>query len=150
MTELPTRPLASIVPNAQEKVLPKPKWHFGIRSRSPPMEVMLEIYKSLDSLGMEWKKKPTINWPDIGLRPDGTGYSVEVEQILEEYTRHGDGKEYRMGRSRPDKKAETAEEKLAQGLFVVETRHRYGNVMVSLLEWKRADGRYEWIYNCTV
>lgn len=33
------------------------KWHFGIRSRSPPMEVMLEIYRTLKSLGMEWKKK---------------------------------------------------------------------------------------------
>ncbi|TIB34548.1 hypothetical protein E3P84_01761 [Wallemia ichthyophaga] len=33
------------------------KWHFGIRSRSPPMEVMLEIYRTLKSLGMEWKTK---------------------------------------------------------------------------------------------
>lgn len=35
----------------------KPRWHFGIRSRSPPMEVMLEIYRTLQSLGMEWRKK---------------------------------------------------------------------------------------------
>ncbi|THU88241.1 Pkinase-domain-containing protein [Dendrothele bispora CBS 962.96] len=33
------------------------KWHFGIRSRSPPMEIMLEIYKTLKVLGMEWKEK---------------------------------------------------------------------------------------------
>ncbi|KAG8905331.1 Protein kinase [Tulasnella sp. 403] len=35
----------------------QPRWHFGIRSRSPPMEVMLEIYQTLKALGMEWKGK---------------------------------------------------------------------------------------------
>ena len=130
MIELPTRPLAVIAPNAQEKVLPKPKWHFGIRSRSPPMEVMLEIYKSLDQLGMEWKKKKDIVWPDIGTRPENSAYSSEVEQILDVYTEQT-GNEYIMGRARPDKKVEQNQEKTAQNLFLVETRHRYGNVMVS-------------------
>ncbi|KAJ7054029.1 snf 1 [Mycena amicta] len=36
------------------------RWHFGIRSRSAPMEVMLEIYKTLHSMGMEWKKKSNL------------------------------------------------------------------------------------------
>ncbi|KAF7307505.1 Non-specific serine/threonine protein kinase [Mycena indigotica] len=36
------------------------RWHFGIRSRSAPMEVMLEIYKTLQSMGMEWKKKTNL------------------------------------------------------------------------------------------
>ncbi|CAG8577789.1 7384_t:CDS:10 [Paraglomus brasilianum] len=31
------------------------KWHFGIRSRNPPLEVMLEIYRALKNLGMDWK-----------------------------------------------------------------------------------------------
>ncbi|KAG8996104.1 Protein kinase [Tulasnella sp. JGI-2019a] len=35
----------------------QPRWHFGIRSRSPPMEVMLEIYQTLKALGMQWKEK---------------------------------------------------------------------------------------------
>lgn len=35
------------------------RWHFGIRSRSPPMEVMSAIYASLKALGMEWKEKTT-------------------------------------------------------------------------------------------
>ncbi|EJU00526.1 Pkinase-domain-containing protein [Dacryopinax primogenitus] len=35
----------------------KPKWHFGIRSRSPPGEVMLEIYGTLQALGMQWKSR---------------------------------------------------------------------------------------------
>ncbi|KAF8971933.1 kinase-like domain-containing protein [Flammula alnicola] len=38
----------------------KTKWHFGIRSRSPPMEVMLEIYRTLRILGMEWKEKKNL------------------------------------------------------------------------------------------
>lgn len=31
------------------------RWHFGIRSRSEPMEVMLEIYRTLKALKMEWR-----------------------------------------------------------------------------------------------
>ncbi|ORE06714.1 Pkinase-domain-containing protein [Rhizopus microsporus var. microsporus] len=31
------------------------KWHFGIRSRCPAWEVMLEIYRSLQNVGMEWR-----------------------------------------------------------------------------------------------
>ncbi|KAJ4474233.1 snf 1 [Lentinula aciculospora] len=36
------------------------KWHFGIRSRNPPMEIVLEIYKTLKVLGMEWLEKKTL------------------------------------------------------------------------------------------
>lgn len=36
------------------------KWHFGIRSRSPPMEVMLELYNTLKALGWEWREKPNL------------------------------------------------------------------------------------------
>ncbi|KAF8814022.1 snf 1 [Phlegmacium glaucopus] len=45
---------------AKEKKHHKTKWHFGIRSRSPPMEVMLEIYRTLKTLGMEWKEKKNL------------------------------------------------------------------------------------------
>lgn len=41
----------------KEKKQHRTRWHFGIRSRSPPMEVMSAIYASLKSLGMEWKEK---------------------------------------------------------------------------------------------
>ncbi|KAL9937883.1 hypothetical protein V8E36_003428 [Tilletia maclaganii] len=37
---------------------PRAKWHFGIRSRSPPMEIMLELYRTLQRLNMEWRVKP--------------------------------------------------------------------------------------------
>lgn len=34
---------------------PRPqRWHFGIRSRSSPIEVMLEIYRALREMGAEW------------------------------------------------------------------------------------------------
>ncbi|KAJ3236046.1 protein kinase, AMP-activated, alpha 2 catalytic subunit [Chytriomyces hyalinus] len=33
----------------------KSKWHFGIRSRSPPFDIMLEIYRALQNCGMLWK-----------------------------------------------------------------------------------------------
>jgi carbon catabolite-derepressing protein kinase len=57
------RPPAATVSPARERGKPpyhghrRMKWHFGIRSQSPPMEVMLEIYRTLHALGMEWKEK---------------------------------------------------------------------------------------------
>ncbi|KAI9306879.1 kinase-like domain-containing protein [Cunninghamella echinulata] len=35
------------------------KWHFGIRSKCPAWEVMLEIYRSLKNVGMEWRSIDT-------------------------------------------------------------------------------------------
>lgn len=32
-------------------------WHFGIRSRSRPMEIMLELYRTMQALNMEWSPK---------------------------------------------------------------------------------------------
>lgn len=32
-------------------------WHFGIRSMSPPMEVIHELYRSMQRLGIEWREK---------------------------------------------------------------------------------------------
>ncbi|CED85333.1 pkinase-domain-containing protein [Phaffia rhodozyma] len=89
----------------------KPRWHFGIRSRSPPMEVMLEIYRTLKSLGMEWRKKPPAPdslSPNNGESPAGVGA-------------HGRAK-----------KDYAAEEKYLQGLFFVETRCRVRDVVVRM------------------
>ncbi|RCH77609.1 protein kinase, AMP-activated, alpha 2 catalytic subunit, partial [Rhizopus stolonifer] len=38
----------------QKKPKSKSRWHFGIRSKCPAWEVMLEIYRSLQNVGMEW------------------------------------------------------------------------------------------------
>ena len=87
----------------------KPRWHFGIRSRSPPMEVMLEIYRTLKALGMEWRMKTDL--------PDGTG---------------ADGKD--NGESAKGKKEEQE-----RGLFFVETRCRVRDVVVSLVSLALSD-----------
>lgn len=43
---------------ATSRTKPKaPKWICGIRSSSPPMDIMLEVYTSLKLLGAEWKEK---------------------------------------------------------------------------------------------
>lgn len=38
----------------------RPRWHYGIRSRSKPMEIMLELYRTMQALGMEWCAKPPL------------------------------------------------------------------------------------------
>ncbi|KAJ1943444.1 Protein kinase [Kickxella alabastrina] len=35
--------------------LTRTRWHFGIRSRSPPADVMAEVYRALQQLNMTWK-----------------------------------------------------------------------------------------------
>lgn len=41
----------------KKREIKPPRWHFGIRSSSPPMEVMLELYRTLEALGIEWREK---------------------------------------------------------------------------------------------
>ncbi|KAG5438258.1 hypothetical protein PCANB_003109 [Pneumocystis canis] len=43
-----------LVPTNIEKKKRSIRWHFGIRSRSSPLEIMTEIYKVLKDLGAEW------------------------------------------------------------------------------------------------
>ncbi|KAJ3389705.1 Protein kinase [Lobulomyces angularis] len=43
------------IPPNQKKSKNKSKWHFGIRSRSPPLDIMLELYRALQNIGMQWK-----------------------------------------------------------------------------------------------
>ncbi|KAJ1673525.1 Protein kinase, partial [Spiromyces aspiralis] len=51
---------AAKLPQRQASVLKKkprtrPRWHFGIRSRSPPADVMAEVFRALKQIGMQWK-----------------------------------------------------------------------------------------------
>ncbi|WVQ76610.1 hypothetical protein IAR50_006283 [Cryptococcus sp. DSM 104548] len=124
-----------------DKSMSKPKWHFGIRSRSPPMEVMLEIYRTLNILGMQWRKKE-VPLPDIGGAPPG-GYTEEVEAVLEELRERNGGERPMMGKKPPIKKDAMAQEKAAQVLYHVETRARYGDVMVRMdLQLYRVDDQH--------
>ncbi|KAF9055663.1 kinase-like domain-containing protein [Panaeolus papilionaceus] len=96
---------------AREKKQGKTKWHFGIRSRSPPMEVMLEIYKTLRTLGMEWKEKKNLGGLG-GLKARGarSGAAVERNRELD-------------GTGEVDLKA-------ASSIYFVETRARVQDVVV--------------------
>lgn len=89
------------------------KWHFGIRSRSPPMEVMLEIYRTLKALGMEWREKK-----DLG----GLGGVGRRER--ERRGRHG------IERAREYDGAGYVDLKKAASIYFVETRARVQDVVV--------------------
>ncbi|WVR04282.1 hypothetical protein IAU60_001282 [Kwoniella sp. DSM 27419] len=125
-----------------DKSMLKPKWHYGIRSRSPPMEVMLEIYKTLNVLNMQWRRKEEIPLPDIGGAPPG-GYSEEVEAALDQWAEEHDGLRPEFGMRAPTKKEIVAQEKAAMSLYHVETRARYGDVMVRMdLQLYRVDEQH--------
>ncbi|KAJ1653588.1 Protein kinase [Dispira simplex] len=69
-----------------------PRWHFGIRSRNPPREIMEEIYKTLRALGIQWKPfdawhvrcryiypdTPPTDRPQPCLNPHSTGYVPDL------------------------------------------------------------------------
>ncbi|KAF8212510.1 Pkinase-domain-containing protein [Mycena galopus ATCC 62051] len=78
------------------------RWHFGIRSRSSPMEVMLEIYKTLLSMRMEWKEKKNLGC--LGKTPTGRD-------------------DYSDERSDDNMRA-------AAGIFFIETRARVQDIVV--------------------
>ena len=100
-------------PVIKEKKQHRTKWHFGIRSRSPPMEVMLEIYRTLKALGMEWKEKRNLGGlggqRGLGQR-NGGGGGIERARDLD-------------GGGNVDLKA-------ASGIYFVETRARVQDVVV--------------------
>ncbi|EMD32615.1 hypothetical protein CERSUDRAFT_118650 [Gelatoporia subvermispora B] len=92
----------------KEKKQHRTKWHFGIRSRSPPMEVMLEIYRTLKTLGMEWKEKK-----DLG----GLGGLRKDKRAKIERAREYDGSGY-------------VDLRAASSIYFVETRARVQDVVV--------------------
>jgi carbon catabolite-derepressing protein kinase len=86
----------------------KMKWHFGIRSRSPPMEVMLEIYRTLAVLGMEWKEKKNLG--GLGGIKGKQGGKIERNAAAD-----GD---------------EPVDLKAASNIYFVETRARVRDVVI--------------------
>ncbi|ORX94238.1 Pkinase-domain-containing protein [Basidiobolus meristosporus CBS 931.73] len=58
---------------------PRSRWHFGIRSRSPPLEVMFEIYQALKKLGMQWKTLDPFNVRCQYLYPDGHMVKIDLQ-----------------------------------------------------------------------
>ncbi|GAA6060387.1 hypothetical protein JCM10212_004640 [Sporobolomyces blumeae] len=106
-------------PSSSSKRL-RQRWHFGIRSRSEPMEVMLEIYRTLKTLKMEWKAKP---------RDDD-----EVDGGEEGEERRRERERERADESEKQRRRREEEERVkkAQELYFVETRCRMDDVMVRM------------------
>lgn len=101
----------------KEKKQHRTKWHFGIRSRSPPMEVMLEIYRTLKTLGMEWKEKKNLGGLG-GITAAGKEEDGRIERAEE-----------LDGAGHVDLKA-------AAGIYFVETRARVQDVVVSHISFE--------------
>ncbi|KAI0050235.1 snf 1 [Auriscalpium vulgare] len=99
-------------PVVKEKKQHRTKWHFGIRSRSPPMEVMLEIYRTLKTLGMEWKEKSHLGGLGSGVPRRRNGHHSGKIERAKEY----DG--------------EYVDLKAASTIYFVETRIRVQDVVV--------------------
>jgi len=95
------------------------KWHFGIRSRSPPMEVMLEIYRTLKALGMEWKEKKNLG---------GLG-NLRAKGLIGGY---GRGERYTIDRNADMDGPGEVDLKAASSVYFVETRARVQDIVVCL------------------
>lgn len=103
--------------SGKEKKSRKLKWHFGIRSRSPRLDVMLEIYRTLHSLGMEWKEKKSLG----GL--GGIWTPTEIEGLKIDRRTDLDGESRGEG---------TVDLKAASSIYFVETRCRTDDIVVCL------------------
>eukprot|EP00834_Sanchytrium_tribonematis_P003068 NODE_109_length_18665_cov_0.924486.p10 type:complete len:272 gc:universal NODE_109_length_18665_cov_0.924486:4735-5550(+) len=83
--------LSSSVPTSMS--FPKPstaksKWHVGIRSRSSPLQILYEIYKSISKLPMKWKSLDPFSlrvlyiYHDLEIKLDLQLYSVDTNYYL--------------------------------------------------------------------
>ncbi|BGP36969.1 Protein kinase [Rhodotorula kratochvilovae] len=110
----PAAVAAAPTPSSTAKRL-RQRWHFGIRSRSEPMEVMLEIYRTLKALKMEWRVR----------REDEDGEGEKEKKEREE----GRAEESEKRRRRREEEERI---KKAHELYFVETRCRMDDVMVRM------------------
>lgn len=103
------------------------RWHFGIRSRSEPMEVMLEIYRTLKALKMEWRvRREGGEEGEAGAPcPGGAGGGAGGEGKKEEKEGRPEESEKRRRRREEEERIKKAHE-----LYFVETRCRMDDVMV--------------------
>lgn len=112
------------VPSAKKEKQHRTRWHFGIRSRSPPMEVMSAIYASLKALGMEWKAKKDLGGlcafhPKAKTNESNNGgYAGAARKVERKPEWDGAG-----GQARIDLRA-------ASSIYFVETRARQDDVVV--------------------
>ncbi|KAJ2159167.1 Protein kinase [Coemansia sp. RSA 552] len=55
------------------------RWHFGIRSRSPPADVMAEVYRALRQLRMTWKHFNPYHLRARYVRADGSDVKIDLQ-----------------------------------------------------------------------
>ncbi|PWN18314.1 Pkinase-domain-containing protein [Microstroma glucosiphilum] len=109
-------PLSAAAPAPQKR--PRPRWHFGIRSRSPPMEIVVELYRTLEALGMEWRMKPkkkTATQSGAGDGDDGSSAATGAEEGEDSSSSPPGGIDGQ-----------------AEQLFFIETRWRVGEIIVRM------------------
>ncbi|KAJ8296763.1 Carbon catabolite-derepressing protein kinase [Rhodotorula toruloides] len=104
------------------------RWHFGIRSRSEPMEVMLEIYRTLKALKMEWRVRKGDEEKENEEGGNGGGKDGKEGKEGRERERSG-GEESEKRRRRREEEERV---KKAHELYFVETRCRMDDVMVRM------------------
>lgn len=75
----PSLPLQAPAPTRRGRS----QWHFGIRSRSSPMEIMLVLYRTMEQLGMEWCSKTPL--PPVSRGLDALS-PKEKQQVLDALT----------------------------------------------------------------
>ncbi|KAI9276552.1 kinase-like domain-containing protein [Sporodiniella umbellata] len=91
----PSRHLPTNTPKKPNKS--RTRWHFGIRSKCPGWEVMLEIYRSLQNVGMEWRTMDPYHlrcrykYPDLGVlvKFDLQLYKLENNSYLVDFKNTG-------------------------------------------------------------
>lgn len=120
----------------------KVRWHFGIRSRSEPLEVMLEIYRTLKTLGFEWREKDPEKRIDINDYSDDSfaDERSEIEHRGREREREREHGGHDRERERDDairrrnKKRQEEEDfmRKAPALYFIETRCKVDDVMVRM------------------
>ncbi|KAI8904549.1 KA1 domain/Ssp2 C-terminal domain-containing protein [Entophlyctis helioformis] len=55
------------------------RWHYGIRSRSDPLDIMLEIYRAVNNVGMKWKTINPFKIRCIHMTTRGQNVKVDVQ-----------------------------------------------------------------------
>ncbi|KAF4612045.1 hypothetical protein D9613_004461 [Agrocybe pediades] len=103
----------------KEKKQHRTKWHFEIRSRSPPMEVILELYRTLRTLGMEWKEKKNLG---------GLGGAKAREARMRMLA--ASGRSSNIERNPEMNGSGAVDLKATMSIYFVETRAQVGDIVV--------------------
>jgi hypothetical protein len=83
------------------------KWHYGIRSKSPPLDIMLELYRALQNTGMQFKtidayhiraryitpRKAEIVFEMQLFTVEANSYLVDFRNMTQPYEQHNTGEE---------------------------------------------------------